>query len=492
MVGTQIPDKPVSVLNFIGGEFVEGKGASFEIESPLNGTTIGTSKETTQDEVDAAVQKAHQTSLEWRLVPIKERCTQLLDFRNKFMARVDEMAHLASAESGKTFSEAKAGLLKGIEVTDFAISLQNQDLGGAIEVSRGVKCQYRREALGVVAGIAPFNFPGMVPMWMYPVAIALGNSFILKPSEKVPLTSQVMAQVINDSILPNGVFTTLNGKQDTVEAIIDHPLTQAIGFVGSTPVAKSVYMRATALGKRSLSLGGAKNHLIVVPDADPELTAQGVLDSFTGCAGQRCMAASLMLAVGEVDSIVDAISKKAGDLKTGQQMGAIIDKGSYDRIHGILERAEKEDVKFLVDGRNVTPPAGCENGYWIGPTILEAPSHELECATAEIFGPVLTIVRVPSVQKAIELENKNPFGNATSVFTTSGAVAQYVETHTSNGMIGINIGVPVPREPFSFGGTKESRFGYGDITGQGGVEFWSNRKKITSKWSIQKDQNWMS
>ena len=389
-------------------------------------------------------------------------------------------------------AEARAGILKGLEVTEFALSLQNSDAGGAMDVSRGVSCEYRREPLGVVAGIAPFNFPAMVPMWMYPIAVTLGNCFILKPSEKVPLTSQCMAALMHEAGFPAGVFQLVNGGKEAVEALIDHPSVKAVGFVGSTPIAKSLYARASAHGKRALCLGGAKNHLLVVPDADEKITVRGVVDSFTGCAGQRCMAASLLLAVGNVDHLINKIATTAASMELGTHMGAIIDRASLERIRGAIATAEKQGAKILVDGRKATPPKGHEGGNWIGPTILDHATAEMECATKEIFGPLITIVRVKNISEALAVEAKNAFGNATSVFTTSGAVAKYVTDHATNGMIGINIGVPVPREPFSFGGSKESKFGACDITGESSIEFWSQRKKITTKWADQADASWMS
>jgi malonate-semialdehyde dehydrogenase (acetylating)/methylmalonate-semialdehyde dehydrogenase len=361
-----------------------------------------------------------------------------------------------------------------------------------MDVSRGVSCEYRREPLGVVAGIVPFNFPAMVPMWMYPIAVTLGNCFILKPSEKVPLTSQWMAELMHLAGFPPGVFQLVNGSRDAVEALIDHKDVQAVGFVGSTPVAKALYGRATALGKRALCLGGAKNFLLVTPDADEKITVRGVVDSFTGCAGQRCMAASLMVVVGQADHLVQKIADNARSLELGAQMGAIIDKSALERITKAIETAERQGAKILVDGRKAKAPKGFENGNWIGPTILDQVTPAMECANVEIFGPVLAILRVKNLSEALEIESKNPFGNATSVFTQSGAVAKFVAENATNGMIGVNIGVPVPREPFSFGGSKESKFGTCDITGESSLEFWAQRKKITTKWAEQSDGTWMS
>ena len=477
--------------NFVNGSFTPSK-KNIDVVSPWTGGVIGKVAMSTTEDVALAVKAAENAFPAWRATPIKERSAKLFKFRELVLAKLDMLANVAATESGKIVAEARAGILKGLEVSEFALSLQNMDSGGAMDVSRGVSCEYRREPLGVVAGIAPFNFPAMVPMWMYPIAVTLGNCFILKPSEKVPLTSQFMSELMHEAGFPPGVFQLVNGGKETVEALIDHPGVKAVGFVGSTPIAKALYARATAHGKRALCLGGAKNHLLVVPDADEKLTVRGVVDSFTGCAGQRCMAASLMLAVGQVESLISKIANTAGSLELGSQMGAIIDKPALERIKSAIADAENQGAKILVDGRKATPPKGFEGGNWIGPTVIDQATPEMRCAKEEIFGPVVTILRVKNLSEAMALEAKSPFGNATSVFTTSGAVANFVAEHATNGMIGVNIGVPVPREPFSFGGSKESKFGACDITGESSLDFWTQRKKITIKWAEQPDSSWMS
>jgi malonate-semialdehyde dehydrogenase (acetylating)/methylmalonate-semialdehyde dehydrogenase len=425
-------------------------------------------------------------------VPVKERTQPLFRFRELVLAQLDELAHLAAAEAGKTVDEARAGLLKGLEVVEFALGIQNLDEGGSLEVSRGVSCEVRREPLGVVAGITPFNFPAMVPMWMFPIAVTCGNAFILKPSEKVPLTPTRLGELMIEAGYPAGVFSIVHGGRAAVEALIDHPGVAAIGFVGSTGVARSVYARAAALGKRALCLGSAKNHLLVVPDADPAVTIPGVVASFTGCAGQRCMAASLLVAVGDVDPIIDGIVEAAGRVQLGADMGAIIDRGALDRLRSAIDRAAADGARIRVDGRAVPAPDGCAQGNWLAPTVIDGADPRSEAATRELFGPVLTVVRVPTLDEALALEEASGYGNATSVFTTRGAVARYVAERATSGMVGVNIGVPVPREPFSFGGTKDSRFGHGDMTGRAGIELWTQLKKITTKWTLQVDGSWMS
>ena len=361
-----------------------------------------------------------------------------------------------------------------------------------MDVSRGVRCEYIREPIGVTVGITPFNFPAMVPMWMIPIALAVGNSFILKPSDKVPFTPCLLGELILEAGFPKGAFSILQGGRDIVEALSDHPRVAAIGFVGSSPVAKSVYSRATSQGKRALCLGGAKNHLIVVPDADSRVASDGIVASFTGCAGQRCMAGSVLVAVGDCEDIIKDVAQTASQIVLGRDMGALIDKAARERLSAAIEHAQRDEATVLLDGRKVPPPQGYQGGNWMAPTILDHAKSSMECACRELFGPVLSIVRVKTLDEALALERASSFGNATSIFTTNGAVARYVADNATSGMIGVNIGVPVPREPFSFGGTKESKYGTGDITGDGGVEFWSNRKKVTTKWALQSDKNWMS
>ncbi|MGE0791912.1 MAG: aldehyde dehydrogenase family protein, partial [Sandaracinaceae bacterium] len=368
----------------------------------------------------------------------------------------------------------------------------NMDDGAGLEVSRGVSSELRREPLGVVAGITPYNFPAMVPMWMYPTAITLGNCFILKPSEKVPLTAELSGQLLREAGYPPGVFQVVNGGREIVEAICDHPDIEAVGFVGSTPVAKAVYVRASSNGKRALALGGAKNHFIVLPDADPDVTVDGVVRSFTGCAGQRCMAASLMVAVGDVQPLIDKIVDHTKSMKLGVDMGAIIDKTACERLQRDLDRAKEEGAKLVLDGRSTPAPSGYEGGNWLAPSIIDGATFDMDCANRELFGPVLSIVHVDTLDQAIALQGKSPYGNAYSVFTTRGATARYVAEHAEATMVGINVGVPVPREPFSFGGSKASKFGSHDMTGWGGVDFWSRQKKITTKWALQPDVTWMS
>jgi malonate-semialdehyde dehydrogenase (acetylating)/methylmalonate-semialdehyde dehydrogenase len=482
----------IECTNFIGGKWTAGKGPTSSVLSPWTGATIGTLHHSTRDDVDAAVALARKGFETWSKTPVKERCGVLFKFREILLRDADKIARQASDECGKIPAEAKAGLMKGVEVLEFALSLQNLDEGGKMEVSRGVWCEYRREPLGVVAGITPFNFPAMVPMWMIPIAIGVGNAFIWKPSDKTPLTSILIANAAKEAGLPDGVLTVVQGGRDTVEAILDHPGIAAAGFVGSSPVARKVYERGTQHGKRVLALGGAKNHIILMPDAEIDMASRGIADSFTGCAGQRCMAASVLVAVGDCDKLIDGIVAKARATELGKDMGAIITSQSVENLHAAIDRAEKSGTKILLDGRKAPAPKGMEKGYWLAPTILDGVDPGSQAACEELFGPLLSIIRVKTLSEAIAIENSNPYGNAASVFTTTGSVAERVAQEARAGMIGINIGVPVPREPFSFGGIQDSRYGHGDITGPDGVEFWSQKKKVTTKWSNPTDKNWMN
>lgn len=481
-----------SCHNFIKGNWVRGESGTQDVVSPYNGQKIGEFSIPSASQIDQAIKAASDAQFAWAQMPIKERSKILFNFRNILLRDADKIAQLKGSESGKVFDEAKAGLMKGVEVLEFALSLQNLDLGGKVEVSRGVTCEYRREPLGVVANITPFNFPAMVPMWTIPIALALGNAYVWKPSDKTPLTALKIAEALNEAGLPAGVFTVLHGGSKTVEAIIDHPAVKAIGFVGSTKVAKLVYQRGTQLGKRVLALGGAKNHIVLLPDANTELSGTGISDSFTGCAGQRCMAASVLLAVGNVDTHIEKIIKRASSLELGKHMGAIISKSQVDFLKSAIDRAEKAGAKILLDGRKAKPPPGHEAGNWLGPTVLDHVKPGSEAAVDELFGPILSIIRCKDITQAMQIERSVEYGNACSVFTSSGPLAERVAREATTGMVGINVGVPVPREPFSFGGINASKFGHGDITGHHSLDFWSNVKKVTTKWETQTDSNWMS
>ncbi len=480
------------VQNYINGKFVNSSSSRFlDVISPLDGNPLSKVAMSTGDDLDAAVRAARAAFPAWSKTPIKERVQ--IFFRYKFLLEKHsrELAELVQEENGKTYSEALAEIEKSIELTEFATSLPQLVTGEVLEVSKGIECRTEHVPIGVVASIVPFNFPSMVPNWTLPNAIALGNCMILKPSEKVPLSAGRLAELLKDAGLPDGVLSIVNGDTEIVEAICDHPGIEAISFVGSTKVAKIVYQRATSHFKRCLALGGAKNHLMVLPDAIPGMTAQNIVASMSGCAGQRCMAASAMVGVGDIDHIIDKICEEAAKVIPGENLGAVINKASQERIEKYITEAEQLGAKILVDGRN-TKVKGKENGTYVGPTIIDHVQPDMNIAKEEIFGPVISIMRTNTVDEALAIENANPYGNAASVFTQNGGMARYVIDRASAGMIGVNVGVPVPREPFSFGGWNESKFGVGDITGKSSIEFWTKLKKSTTKWNPESGVNWMS
>ncbi len=478
------------IKNWVSGRFEDSSSnKNISIISPYYDKEIATVPDSNSKDLDVAVQAARSIFPDWKRTNIRDRAEVMFRFKMILESNVDELAHLISLDNGKTIEDAKASINRGKEVVEFATSLPNILKGDSSQVADGITCTMTYEPLGVVAGITPFNFPAMVPLWMIPLAITSGNCFILKPSEKTPLATLKIAEYLKEAGLPDGVFQILNGSQEAVEAICDHPDIKAVAFVGSSTVAKVVYSRATSQGKRALCLGGAKNHMIVVPDADLDSTAKGLLASSMGSAGQRCMAASVAVGVANVDPIIDQLIAEAKKFVLGVDMGTIISRPAYDRIKEYIDEAENMGAKILIDGRTPVPPEGYEDGYWLGPTILDEVDPDWPCAKEEIFGPVLSIIRTETIDKAMKIENNNIYGNAAAVFTTSGEVAKTISETASSGMVGVNIGVPVPREPYSFGGWNESKYGHGDITGKSGVEFWTDLKKVTARWP-ESDEAW--
>lgn len=490
--GLNIPANKTELKHFIKGCWTAGTGETIAVDTPYTGAIIGEGKEIDLKSLNEAIAFSKQAQTEWAQSPLKERTRVMFYLRDILMEKLDEISHLKSSESGKTFNEGKAGLLKGIEVLEYALSLQNADDAGKMEVSRGVTCEYRRLPLGVVATITPFNFPAMVPMWTLPISIVLGNAVFWKPSEKTPLTAMKICEAFEQAGLPKGILNLVHGRAGIVEALLDHPDIQAASFVGSTAIAKKVYERGTQNHKRVLALGGAKNHIVLLPDASLEISGKGISDSFTGCAGQRCMAASVLLAVGDVDAHIEKIKERASSLTLGPDMGAIITSEQKKFLEESIAKAESEGATILLDGRDAKAPAGMEGGNWLGPTILDHVKPGTHAATVELFGPVISIIRCKDISEAMKIQNSSPYGNACSVFTSSGPLAEKVINLAQAGMVGVNVGVPVPREPFSFGGSKESKFGAGDITGEHSLDFWSQMKKVTVKWENQSDSNWMS
>ena len=484
--------KYAPVKNYINGNFIHAaNNKTLDVISPLDGTHLSTVPFSLANDLDKAVEAAKAAFLKWSRTPIKERVQVFFRYKYLLEKNLNELAALISEENGKTIGESVAEIEKCIELTEFACSLPQLVTGEVLEVSKGIECRTERIPLGVVASIVPFNFPAMVPNWTIPNAIALGNCMIIKPSEKVPLTLTRIALLLKEAGLPDGVFNIVNGDSEIVNAICTHPHIEAVTFVGSTKVAKIVYQTATHHFKQCLALGGAKNHLIVLPDAKPEMTAQNITASMSGCAGQRCMAASAMVAVGAVDHIIEKICDEARKVLPGKNLGAIISKQSKERIEHYITEAEQQGAKILVDGRGATVE-GKENGTYVGPTVIDFVTPDMAVAKEEIFGPVISIMRTNNLEEAVAIENSNPYGNAASVFTQNGSYARFVIDKASAGMIGVNVGVPVPREPFSFGGWNESKFGSGDITGKSSIEFFTKLKKSTIKWNPEAGVNWMS
>jgi malonate-semialdehyde dehydrogenase (acetylating)/methylmalonate-semialdehyde dehydrogenase len=477
--------------HFIGGRFEAGGPPFLDVHCPADGSTISQVPVADAATVDRAVVAARRAFPAWAATPVKERVQVFFRYKTLLEKHLKDLGRLITEEHGKVAPEAEAEILKAIELTEFACAMPELSAGEVLEVSRGVECRLERYPLGVVASINPFNFPSMVPHWTIPNAIALGNTYILKPSELVPLSAGRIAELLTEAGLPEGVFNVVHGDRTTAEALCDHPGIEAITFVGSTAAAKQVYRRATGNLKRALCLGGAKNHVIVMPDADTDMAAGGVLAAMSGCTGQRCMAASVMVAVSKTDHVVQRLAEQARDLVVGRDVGPVITAAAKARIEGYITEAEQAGAAVLVDGRGRTVP-GKEGGWYVGPTVIDQVRPEMKIAQEEVFGPVLAIVRTSTLDEAIAVENASPYGNAASIFTESGGAARVAMERASAGMVGVNVGVPVPREPFGFGGWNESRFGTGDITGRSSIEFWTKTKKITTKWNREAGTNWMS
>ena len=480
------------IKNYVGGKYIASKSNKhLDVISPLDGNLLSTVPLSSKEDLSDAVSVARKAFETWSKTPIKERVQVFFRYKTLLEKNILELSKLVQEENGKTLDEARAEVEKSIELTEFACSLPQLIGGEILEVSKGVECRTDYYPVGVVACIVPFNFPSMVPNWTIPNAIALGNTMILKPSEVVPLSCLKIVDLLKEAGLPDGVLNIVNGDREIVEAICDHPGIDAVSFVGSTKVAKLVYARAASNFKRVLTLGGAKNHLMVLPDAHPAMTASNVTASMSGCAGQRCMAASAMVAVGNSQHIIDMICTEAKKVIPGENLGAVISAEAKARIEQYITEAEKQGAKILVDGRNCVVK-GKEHGFYVGPTVIDYVTPEMSVAREEIFGPVISIMRAKDIDEALAIENANPYGNAAAVFTQSGGAARYVIERASAGLIGVNIGVPVPREPFSFGGWNDSKFGVGDLTGKSSIEFWTKLKKTTTKWNAEAKTNWMS
>jgi malonate-semialdehyde dehydrogenase (acetylating)/methylmalonate-semialdehyde dehydrogenase len=479
-----------TIEHWIGG--TETSGASTRkgpIWNPATGERQAevTLAETT--DVDAAVQAARKAFDTWQDVSLTRRVRVMFAFRNLVERNLDRLAEIVSDEHGKVRSDAKGEVIRGMEVAEFACGIPQLLKGEYSEqVSTDVDAYSFRQPLGVCAGITPFNFPVMVPMWMHPLAIATGNTFVLKPSERDPSASNFIAQLYAEAGLPEGVFNVVHGDKVAVDAILDHPDISAVSFVGSTPIARYVHDRASANGKRVQALGGAKNHALVLPDADIDFAANHITAAGYGSAGQRCMAISAVVAVGDAgDAIVAKLREKAEEIHVGpgsektSDMGPVVTPEARDRIVGYVERGQKAGATLVVDGRDLVVE-GHENGFFVGPCLFDRVTTEMDIYKDEIFGPVLVVLRADSFDEAIDLINANPYGNGTAIFTSSGQAARKFQRHIDVGMIGINVPIPVPMAFYSFGGWKDSLFGDTHVHGAEGVRFYTRGKAITSRW----------
>ncbi len=441
------------------------------------------------DDVRAAVASAAAAFEEWSQASLSKRSKVLFAFRELVNAHADELAAMITDEHGKVLADARGEVQRGLEVVEFACGIPHLMKGQySDQVSTDVDMFSFREPLGVVAGITPFNFPVMVPMWMHPVAIACGNAFVLKPSERDPSASLLVADLWQRAGLPDGVFTVVNGDREAVDALLDDPRIAAVSFVGSTPIARYIHERASANGKRVQALGGAKNHAIVLPDADVDFAAEHLAAAAFGSAGERCMAVSAAVAVGSAaDAVVKAVSARAEAVKVGNgrdaasEMGPVITRQARERIVGLIGRGEEQGARIAVDGRGLVVP-GHENGFFVGPTVVDDVRPEMDVYREEIFGPVLSVLRADSVDDAIALVNANPYGNGTAIFTNSGEAARRFQRGVHVGMIGINVPVPVPMAFYSFGGWKDSLFGDKHVHGPEGVSFYTRAKVVTARW----------
>jgi methylmalonic acid semialdehyde dehydrogenase len=471
--------------NFIGGNFEPPADPKYmDVFSPSTDELVGKVCLSSAADVDRAVEAGKAAHVGWKSLTVKSRAAIMFKFHHLMGQHMEELIELIVKENGKNRGEAMGDVAKGMETIEWACSLPQLIGGRTLAVSRGIQCSEVRDSLGVVACVVPFNFPAMVPMWTLPIALTCGNCVILKPSEKVPLTMNRIAGLLKEAGVPDGVFQMIHGTVDAVNGLIDNPDVAAVTFVGSSRVAEIVSKRCRNLNKRCVSLGGAKNHMVALPDCNPDMASSDIMASFAGCSGQRCMAATVLLMVGDCEDVLAKLIEKASKLTAGcekGQVGPVIDSVSQKNILKYINEAEAGGAKILLDGRSW---ADKEKGTWVGPTII---MHEKETDKAmqeEIFGPVISCLRVKTWADALRIENANPYGNAAAVYTSHGGHAEWFTSRFRAGMLGVNIGVPVPREPFSFGGMygTKSKYGDMDITGDGAMEFFTTRKKITVKW----------
>ncbi|MCD2528440.1 MULTISPECIES: CoA-acylating methylmalonate-semialdehyde dehydrogenase [Providencia] len=481
------------IHNFIGGEIVSSKSGRFApVFNPATGEQSAQVVLSSADETKKAIEIANKAFPKWsKLSPLK-RSRILFKFKALLEENMDELARLISQEHGKVFSDAVGELTRGLEVVEFACGIPHLQKGEhSANVATGVDSHSLMQPLGVCVGITPFNFPAMVPMWMFPVAIATGNTFVLKPSEKDPSLALALAKLLKEAGLPDGVFNVVQGDKESVDVLLTAPEVQAVSFVGSTPIAEYIYTTASAHGKRCQALGGAKNHCILMPDADMGQAANAIMGAAFGAAGERCMALSVVLAVGDetADALIANLKGQIAKMSVGpgitegkeNDMGPVISAQHKAKICDYITSGEKQGATLLVDGRDFKVK-GFENGYFVGPTLFDNVTPEMDIYKEEIFGPVLAVVRVPDFETGLKLINQHEYGNGTAIFTRDGETAREFQENVQAGMVGINIPIPVPMAFHSFGGWKRSIFGPLNVHGNDGVRFYTRMKTVTSRW----------
>ncbi len=482
------PPKTKPIHHWIGGTSVPGaSGRSGPVWNPATGEQTGAVDFATVEEVDAAVAAAKDAFASWRAVSLARRAELFFRIRELLHQHREDIARLLTAEHGKVLSDAMGEVARGLEVVEYACGIPTLLKGEYSEqASTGIDVYSIRQPLGAVAGITPFNFPAMVPMWMWAPAIACGNTFVLKPSEKDPSASVYVAELLKEAGLPDGVFNVVHGDKVAVDRLLEHPDIASVSFVGSTPIARYVYETATKHGKRCQALGGAKNHMVVLPDADIDMAADAAVSAAYGSAGERCMAISQVVAVGDVaDSLIDAIKARLPKVKVGDgfdpdsEMGPLVTREHRDRVASYLDKGREEGAEVLVDGRETVPEG---DGFWLGVSLIDNVTPEMTVYKDEIFGPVLGITRVGTYDEAVQLVNENPYGNGTAIFTRDGGVARQFQFDAQAGMVGVNVPIPVPVAYYSFGGWKASLFGDRHIYGPEGIDFYTRGKVVTSRW----------
>ena len=477
------------VKNYINGSISCLSKNYLNINDPSKGEKIGEVVLSSRDDFNKVLESSQKAFLNWSQITPLKRSRIISKYKEILEKNIDELAKIISEEHGKTLDDAKGSVIRGLEVVEFATGIPHLLKGEFSQnVGAGIDSWSVRQPLGITAGITPFNFPAMVPMWMYPISIACGNSFILKPSEKDPSCGIKLAELFSEAGLPDGVMNVINGDKDVVNMILEEKLISSVSFVGSTPVAKYIYEKSASCGKRVQALGGAKNHLVVMPDANLNQAVDGIMGAAYGSAGERCMAVSVAVAVGNVaDNLVEQISNKAQTLKvapwtdSSSDMGPVISKEHKEKIINYIDIGEKEGARIILDGRKIKIQ-GYENGYFVGPTLFDNVKKNMKIYKDEIFGPVLSVIRVDSYDDALKLVNEHAFGNGTSIYTSDGEISRHFTSNCQIGMVGVNVPIPVPMAFHSFGGWKNSLFGDHAMHGMEGIRFYTKLKTVTSRW----------